>query len=91
VSTVVYLVNIQPSVALHGVTPLERLFGRPDDHRNIVTFMLLVVLPLTFFNLVRGPSSLHNLFSVSSLDMTLSVRDIVFETLSLASFEYLEM
>jgi hypothetical protein len=89
VSTVVYLENIQPSVALHGVTPLERLFGRPDDHRNIVTFMLLVVLPLTF-NLVRGPSSLHNLFSVSSLDMT-RVRDIVVGTLSLVAFEYLEM
>jgi hypothetical protein len=53
--------------------------------------MLLVVLPLTFFNLVRGPSSLHNLFSVSSLGMTLCVRDIVVGTLSLTAFEYLEM
>jgi hypothetical protein len=57
-------------------------------HHNIVTFVLLVVLPLSFFNFVRGPSSLHNPFSVSSLAVTLSVSDIVVGTLSLAAFEY---
>jgi hypothetical protein len=61
------------------------------SHDNIVTFVLLVVFSLSFFSLVRGPSSLQNMFSVFSLDMTLSVRDIVVGTLSLAAFKYLEM
>jgi hypothetical protein len=34
---------------------------------------------------------LHSLFSVSSLAMTLSVRDIIVGTLSFATFEYLRM
>jgi hypothetical protein len=61
------------------------------DYRSIVTFMLLVVLHLSFFSLVRGPSSLHNLSGVFSLDMTLSVRDIVVRSLSLVAFEYIGM
>jgi hypothetical protein len=38
VSTVVYLLNIQPSTVLHGVTPLERLFGRPPQYIHLRSF-----------------------------------------------------
>jgi hypothetical protein len=45
-SATIYLVNIQSSVALYGVTPLEHLFGRPLQYIHIrafgcVTFVLL--------------------------------------------------
>jgi hypothetical protein len=46
ISTVVYLVNIQPSTALHGVIPLERLTGRSPQYSHLrsfgcITFVLL--------------------------------------------------
>jgi hypothetical protein len=60
-------------------------------HCSILIFVLLVVLHLSFFSLMRGQSSWPNLFSVFSLDMTPSVRDIIVGTLSLVAFEYLGM
>jgi hypothetical protein len=38
VSTTVYLVNIQPSIALHGATPLEQLFARPSQYSHLHAF-----------------------------------------------------
>jgi hypothetical protein len=38
VSTVVYLVNIQPSTALHGVAPLECLIGQSPQYSHLHSF-----------------------------------------------------
>ncbi|WVZ93221.1 hypothetical protein U9M48_039219 [Paspalum notatum var. saurae] len=38
VSTATYLINIQPSSALHGGIPLERLCGKPPDYSDLRLF-----------------------------------------------------
>jgi hypothetical protein len=39
-------VNIQPSTTLHGVTPLERLSGRPPQYRHLRSFGCVVFVLL---------------------------------------------
>jgi hypothetical protein len=46
VSTVVYLVNIQPSTTLHGVTPLECLTGRLSQYSHLCSFSCVVFVLL---------------------------------------------
>jgi hypothetical protein len=48
ISTTTYLVNIQPSVALQGGIPLERLSGRSPDYSVLRLFgcICYVLLPL---------------------------------------------
>jgi hypothetical protein len=38
VSTVTYLINIQPSLALQGGIPFERLYGKTPDYSSLYLF-----------------------------------------------------
>jgi hypothetical protein len=53
VSTSVYLINIQPSAALQGGIPLERLSGRSPDYSML---RLLVAFAMFSLPLANAPN-----------------------------------
>jgi len=63
ISTASYLTNIQPSSALKGGIPYERLFGHPPDYSSL---RLFDVCPMFFLLLVNALNSHINLLSVFS-------------------------
>jgi hypothetical protein len=60
-------------------------------HHNIATFVLLVVLPLSYFSPMSGQSYRHSRFNVFFLVTTLSVRDIAVRIRLLIAFKFLVM
>ena len=53
VSTATYLINIQPSSALRGVIPIERLCGKAPDYSDL---RLFVVFAMCFLHLMSAPN-----------------------------------
>jgi hypothetical protein len=60
-------------------------------HHSIATFVLLVVLPLSYFSPMSGQSYRHSRFNVFFLVTTLSVRDITVRIRLLIAFKFLVM
>ena len=56
VTTSTYLINIQPSAALQGGIPLERLSGRSPDYLTLRRFVCLVASAMFFLPLVNAPN-----------------------------------
>jgi hypothetical protein len=80
VSTVVFLINRQPSTSLQGCTPYERLFGTPPSYSHLRCFGCVYYVLLPPRERTKLTASLLTVFSLGTV---LNTRAIAAMTLLL--------